>query len=123
MNDAPTFRCMANDCPLFGGIFLNGPAAPGVCALHFGAIGHDIVKITVMLQDWHPVVRELNGWRRAQLHIAPDKAALSQAWARLAPQIATSMHAELAPEPGSSYAQWGHRLQRFLEARAKQATR
>lgn len=122
MNDAPTFRCMANDCPLFGGIFLSGPAAPGVCALHFGAIGHDIVRITQMLQDWRPVVVELNTWRRGQLQIDPGKS-LTEAWGRLKPQLADFLHDELAPLPGSSYAQWGHRLQRFLEARAKQATR
>lgn len=119
-DDTSRYRCLANLCPMFGGIFLAGPQAPGICSYHFGVVGHDMVRVTQALLDWECVTFEINRWRCALLHVDVDKAALSKAWTRMQPAVTGGWESELAPAPGESYVGWGARLERFMEARIKE---
>lgn len=125
MNDtsSPQYRCLVNLCPMTGGIFLNGPQAPGICAFHHGGAGSDMPRVTQILLDWECVTYEVNLWRCSVMQVELDKQALAKAWTRLQPALGEAWSAELAPAAGVGYVQWGHKLERFLLARVKEALR
>lgn len=116
------YRCLVSFCPMTGAIFLAGPNAPGICSHHFGATGHDIPRITQILVDWECLTYEINACRRAHREVVLDKAALAKAWTRLQPALGADWVAELTPPPGCSYRHWGQRLEKFMDARVKEAT-
>lgn len=115
------YRCLVSFCPMTGGIFLAGPHAPGICGYHYGTSGHELPRVTQILLDWECVTYEVNACRRAHREVNVDKAALAKAWTRLQPALGETWSAALAPAAGSSYAHWGHQLQKFLEARVREA--
>lgn len=117
------YRCKVSFCPMTGGIFLAGPHAPGVCAYHYGTTGREEEQVTQILLDWECVTYEINACRSAHLKVDLDKDALPKAWTRLQPALGAGWAAELAPPAACSYAAWGHRLEKFLEARVREATR
>lgn len=119
--DAPRYRCFVNQCPMTGAIFLNGPDAPGICGHHFGTAGHDIVRVTQALLDWECITYEINLCRVALLKVDLDREAVAKSWTRLQPALARGGWGnELAPF-SENYPQWGRKLERFLEARVKEA--
>lgn len=117
------YRCLVSFCPMTGGIFLAGPHAPGICAYHYGTTGREGELVTQILLDWECVTYEINACRSAHRKVDIDKAALAKAWTRLQPALGADWLADLTPPPGCSYRQWGHQLEKFLEARVKDATR
>lgn len=116
------YRCLVSFCPMTGAIFLAGPHAPGICGFHFGTVGHELPRVTQILLDWECVTYEINACRRAHREVVIDKHALAKAWTRLQPALGETWEAELAPAAGSSYAQWGLQLNKFLDARVREAT-
>lgn len=116
-----SYGCLANDCPMPAGIFLNGSDAPGICAWHYGSDSNSMPRITGVMRSWQCLTDAINRARSfvANPNLATNvKAAAAQRdseWKKLS-QLAEGW-SDLAPKPGQNYGDWGRELELFLTDR------